>query len=150
LSCIISHQLIKEIERHLELVYPEEGAGFLLGKLPKSTSRIITKLILLENNWDEGPRTNRFLITPQDVLAAEDQADALGLSLLGVFHSHPDSINIPSEFDRNWALPWFSYLISSIHNGKTASHRLWQLSDDRSQFHEQKLLQENSNLIIAE
>lgn len=146
MTCIISNDLITQLEKHLEKAYPEEGAGILIGKQLEDGNRQITQLILLDNNWSEGSRADRFFITPQDVLAAEEKADAEGLVLLGVFHSHPDDLNRPSEFDRSWALPWFSYIITTVSQGQATSHRLWELSDDRSKFIEKKLLQQNVQL----
>jgi len=140
----ITNSLLNQLEKHLEAAYPEEGAGFLLGEESQDGSRQIKQLILLQNEWEESDKTNRFKIQPKDVWEAEDKADAEGLTLLGVFHSHPDSPNIPSEFDREWALPWFSYIISTITNGKATNHRVWRLSDDRSKFEEETFQIQNA------
>lgn len=139
MSSTIKKSLLKYLEQHLESAYPEEGAGFLLGNVLVDSTREITQLILLQNDWEEGDKTNRFMIQPKDVLDAEEKADAEGLTLLGVFHSHPDSPNIPSEFDRQWALPWFSYIISTVTKGTTTSNRIWRLAEDRSSFTEEVL-----------
>ena len=63
----------------------------------------------------------------------------LGLSLLGVFHSHPDHPNQPSEFDREWAQPYFSYVITSVRSGKALESRSWRLVEDRSEFREESI-----------
>ena len=70
----------------------------------------------------------------------EDYADSKGLTLLGYFHSHPDSPAVPSEFDRVHALPFFAYIIVSVQSGKTAETRLWELVTDRSHFIEGQLM----------
>ena len=67
----------------------------------------------------------------------EEEADRLGLEMLGVFHSHPDHPNLPSEFDRQWAWPNFSYLITSVVEGKAVDSRSWRLSEDRTSFSEE-------------
>jgi proteasome lid subunit RPN8/RPN11 len=79
------------------------------------------------------------LITPEDYLKAEMQAAETGVDLIGVFHSHPDCPNEPSEFDREWAQPFFSYIISRVDNGKAVSHRSWVLTEDRSKYEEEEL-----------
>jgi len=61
------------------------------------------------------------------------------LDVLGVFHSHPDHPNQPSEFDREWAMPWFSYVITSINLGRAVASRSWLLSEDRAQFAEEQI-----------
>jgi proteasome lid subunit RPN8/RPN11 len=66
---------------------------------------------------------------------------------LGVFHSHPDHPNRPSEFDREWAMPWLSYIITSVQDGKTVESRSWLLSEDRSQFVEEVIMVEKEESI---
>lgn len=127
-------QLIERIAAHLEGAYPEEGAGFLLG-----ADGEVREILPLPNAREDEARHNRYLITPEDYLNAEFKADALGLDLIGVFHSHPDCPNEPSEFDREWAQPFFSYLISRVDKGRAVSHRSWRLAEDRSQFEEEPM-----------
>jgi proteasome lid subunit RPN8/RPN11 len=63
----------------------------------------------------------------------------MGLDVLGVFHSHPDHPNQPSEFDRQWAWPNFSYLITSVVQGVAVESRSWRLNEDRANFSEEKV-----------
>jgi proteasome lid subunit RPN8/RPN11 len=133
----LSTELLSQIQKHGETAYPEEGAGFLLG-LDGQPRRILT-VLELPNRREDGSRHNRYLIGPKDYLQAESEADRLGLTLVGVFHSHPDHPDRPSDFDRDWAQPWFSYVISSIQNGQAVSSRSWRLLDDRSGFVEESI-----------
>ncbi len=89
---------------------------------------------------EEGTRHNRYLVSPEDYLKAEVTADSLGLSLIGVFHSHPDHPNRPSEFDREWAQPFFSYVITTINEGKASTSCSWRLAEDRSKFEEERII----------
>lgn len=128
--------LLTQLHAHLESTYPDEGAGFLLGTLNGET-RHVTVILPIENSREDSARHNRFLLTPQDTIRAEDEADARGLTLLGVFHSHPDCPNVPSEYDREWALPFYSYTISRVDEGKAVSIRSWRLNDDRAAYVEE-------------
>ncbi len=128
----IPKELLDQIHAHGEKAYPEEGAGFLVGGAGK-----VESVLRLENSREDGARHNRFLITPEDYLQAELAADRLGLSLIGVFHSHPDHPNRPSEYDREWAQPFFSYIITSVNQGKAVESRSWRLLEDRSKFEEE-------------
>jgi proteasome lid subunit RPN8/RPN11 len=76
----------------------------------------------------------RYLITAADMLGGEKEAERLGQSIIGIFHSHPDHPNLPSEFDREWAIPWYSYLITRVDNGQAVESKSWRLIDDRSGF----------------
>ena len=133
----LSENLLAQIHAHGEQAYPEEGAGFLLGADAKE--RIVHAISRLSNAREETARHNRFLIKPEDYLKAELEAERLGLSLIGVFHSHPDHPNIPSEFDREWAQPFFSYVITSVTSGKAVESRSWRLVEDRSKFVEEEI-----------
>jgi proteasome lid subunit RPN8/RPN11 len=133
----LSTELLSQIQKHGETAYPEEGAGFLLGQ--DGQPRRILAVLELPNRREDGSRHNRYLIGPKDYLQAETEADRLELTLVGVFHSHPDHPDRPSDFDRDWAQPWFSYVISSIQNGQAVSSRSWRLLDDRSGFVEESI-----------
>ncbi|HET6595943.1 MAG TPA: M67 family metallopeptidase [Anaerolineales bacterium] len=131
---VVPGLLIEQMNAHVENAYPEEGAGFLIGEASE-----VKGILALPNSREDGARHNRFLFTPEDYLQAELKADELGLSLVGVFHSHPDSPNIPSEYDREWAQPFFSYIITRVDNGKAVNSRSWRLLEDRSQYEEEEI-----------
>jgi proteasome lid subunit RPN8/RPN11 len=135
----ISPELLEQIHRHGENAYPEEGAGFLLGH-SDGDLRSVTDLLSIRNAREDLARRNRYLMTPKDVLEGELEAERRGLDIVGVFHSHPDHPNQPSEFDREWALPWYSYLITSVNAGRAAASRSWRLSENRATFYEEEIL----------
>lgn len=129
--------LLSEIHLHGETAYPHEGAGFLLGR--DGDQRQVLAVLPLSNAREEADRHNRYLIGPQEYLRAEQQAEEQGLVLLGVFHSHPDHPDRPSEYDREWAQPYFSYLITTISSGRAVGSRSWRLAEDRSKFEEEPI-----------
>jgi proteasome lid subunit RPN8/RPN11 len=88
-------------------------------------------LLPLANRRDDSPR-NRFELTPDDVRLAERTAADKHLDLLGWYHSHPDAPARPSEFDRDHAWPWYSYIIVSVLKGEPRDTTSWRLRDDRS------------------
>jgi len=131
----IAPELLEQIQSNGEKAYPEEGAGFLLGV--DGEMRRVLSLLALPNARESEARHNRYIITPQDYLAGEDEADRLKLIMLGVFHSHPDHPNSPSDYDREWAQPFFSYVITSVMAGRADTSRSWRLLEDRSAFVEE-------------
>ena len=114
--------------------FPDECCGFLFGR-EVGNERIVT-MIQAVNNAKEGDKRKRFEISSKDYLEAERFAGENNLSLLGVYHAHPDHPAIPSETDRMAALPNFSYIILSIINREFAGLRSWRLNDEQ-QFEEE-------------
>ena len=138
----IPKQILEQIHANGENAYPEEGAGLLLGEEADGTKHVID-ILKFNNAREDAARHNRYLITPQDMLHGEQEAMRRGLDIIGVFHSHPDHPNRPSEFDREWALPWYSYLITSVQNGQAEASRSWRLAENREQFDEETILLSN-------
>jgi proteasome lid subunit RPN8/RPN11 len=139
MSIYIPDEIMGQINRHGEKAYPEEGAGLLLG-IELDGIRTVKNLLFLENAREDSARHNRYLITAEDMLRGEKEADRLRLSILGIFHSHPDHPDQPSEFDREYAIPWYSYLITSVQAGRAAGSKCWRLIDDRSGFEPEDIL----------
>ena len=113
----------------------EECCGFFLGH-DEAENRLITKSIKVQNS-EPTNRSFNFKITSWEYLQAESCAEENKLSLLGIYHSHPNYPAIPSEFDRLAAQPYFSYIIISTLNGKFDAVRCWQL-DTQFQFSEEQ------------
>ena len=139
MSINITEEILNQIHLHGENAYPEEGAGLMLGREEKN-ERYISHLLFLENAREDSSKHNRYLITAEDMLRGEQEAERRGLSIIGIFHSHPDNPDQPSEFDREYAIPWYSYLITSVFSGRTQDSRCWRLEDDRERFLEENII----------
>jgi proteasome lid subunit RPN8/RPN11 len=141
----LSTEIAAKIRQHGADSYPNECCGALLGRdaaAPDVTTtagslqlpvREILALFPLVNRRDDSPR-NRFSVTAEDVRDAEKAARGKNLDVVGWYHSHPDHPAKPSQYDREHAWPWYSYVIVSVANGKPADMTSWRLSDDRSDY----------------
>jgi len=133
----ITAELAQNIRAHGAETYPHECCGALLGREELIEGRKIVREILglypLVNRRDDSPR-NRFSVTSEDVRAAEKAAGEQELEVVGWYHSHPDHPARPSEYDRDHAWPWYSYIIVSVANGKPEEMTSWRLNDDRLEF----------------
>jgi proteasome lid subunit RPN8/RPN11 len=128
----LSEEILKEIRGHGAQDYPNETCGAMLG-VDGEGDREVRALFPLLNRRDDSPR-NRFSVTADDVRGAERAASQQGLELIGWYHSHPDHPARPSEFDREHAWPWYSYVIVSVALGQPQDLTSWRLADDRSHF----------------
>ena len=144
----LSKDQLDAIRNHGGTDYPNECCGILLGDakdqhkkvkevIPLKNLRLdparAQELLPLESPGRESER-NRFLIDPLEQLKVEKGARSRGLDVLGYYHSHPDAPARPSEYDREHAWPWYSYVIVSVKEGEPGEMTSWVLSDDRSRF----------------
>lgn len=125
--------LQREIFVQMEATYPNEGGGFLLGRVQDGFVTV-HDIVQVENTFAEEEQYHRYAMRPQDWMRLEDEADERGLSLIGYYHSHPDSPAVPSEYDREHALPNFIYIITSVLMARATEMRVWRLRSDRSAF----------------
>jgi proteasome lid subunit RPN8/RPN11 len=131
-------QALHIIENHAIEEYPFECCGFLYGA--EGSVRAIHEAKPVLNKVTEN-RKRRFEISPRDYLLAERYAVENNLTLLGVYHSHPDHPAVPSIHDFEQAVPFFSYIIASVSDTRILALRSWQLSEGH--FVEEKITQEN-------
>jgi proteasome lid subunit RPN8/RPN11 len=109
--------------------YPYETCGLLLGRASGEVRIAFGAFETPNANPDR--KSDRYEIDPKDYMRAEDKAREFGLEIVGVYHSHPDHPDRPSEFDRERAFEGFSYIIVSVREGKWVSYRSWELKGDR-------------------
>ena len=142
----IPGDLLREIHGHAERDYPHECCGALLGRVSdgpsgapgsEATDRETREVVAFHaatNRREAAAAPKRFLITADDYRDIERAARARDLDVLGFYHSHPDHPARPSEYDREHALPWYSYVIISVSAGRVGETTSWILDDDRRDF----------------
>jgi proteasome lid subunit RPN8/RPN11 len=136
----IREELSERIRAHGGESYPHECCGALLGKDGDGgRAREVAEIVPLTNQRNDSPR-NRFSITPEDVRDAETAARNAGLDLIGWYHSHPDAPARPSEFDREHAWPWYSYIIVSVQERVPRDMNSWRLADDRGHYDAEEIV----------
>lgn len=144
----LSVEHLEAIHRHAAHDYPAECCGVLLGRDERDMKQVTDvaplanlrhdaaraqEFMPLEDPGRESER-NRYLVDPREQLRVEKDARARGLVVLGYYHSHPDHPARPSEYDREHAWPWYSYVIVAVEKGVPGDSRSWVLSEDQSAF----------------
>lgn len=135
---LITPRHLQTLSRHAAMTYPKECCGVLIGHSGAGAT-IVERVLSVGNERRDS--LDRYLIHPETVLAAHKEARALGLEVVGYYHSHPDHPAVPSEPDRESAWPGVSYLIVAIQGGRVTEARSWRLSPDRQRFEEEAVEQ---------
>ena len=130
----LTKQVEDAIRIHGEEAFPNECCGFLFGN--EKNGRLIDLSSRVENS-KEGDQRRRFEISPFDYMKAEQFALENDTQLLGIYHSHPNHPAIASVHDLAKAMPFFSYVIVSIMEGKYAAIKSWKLYDEKREFYEE-------------
>jgi proteasome lid subunit RPN8/RPN11 len=112
--------VLADIVAHARAEWPNECCGLLIGR-----AGAIERSHRARN---ERHSPTRYLVSPEDHFAAIRAARALGLDVVGAYHSHPSSHPIPSASDLAEAVPGeFLYLIAGSGAAGTAV-RGWRLA----------------------
>ena len=131
----MSTELAEGIRQQGMQTYPHECCEALLGRDRQEgmAPREILDFLPLKNEREDSPQ-NRFSINPRDVVDVDKAARARGLEVVGWYHSHPDHPARPSEYDREQAWPWYSYVIVSVEKGVPREMTSWRLQGDRGRY----------------
>ena len=129
----LTRQIEEEIRQAGEKAYPNECCGILFGT-EDGDDHVVKSLKPIDNARESGEQYHRFLITAEDMLQAELEARKLGLEIVGFYHSHPDHPAKPSDYDRDHALPFYSYIILRVAEGKADLMTSWRLQLSREAF----------------
>jgi proteasome lid subunit RPN8/RPN11 len=148
MSIKLNQSHVNAMRSHAARDYPSECCGILMGRA-EGDEKQVSEVVALRNLRHDAVRAqellplqspdretdrNRFLIDPLEQLKVEKAARARGLDVLGYYHSHPDHLARPSNYDREHAWPWYSYVILSVEKGTPAEMTSWVLSDNRERF----------------
>ncbi len=101
---------------HARKAYPHECCGAMLGT-ETAAGRHVTIARPMRNAYD-GAQEDTYQLDPVEQLAVEKEARAQGLSVVGIFHSHPDCDAYFSKRDLQNSCPWYSFVVLSIKNGE--------------------------------
>jgi proteasome lid subunit RPN8/RPN11 len=128
----------EQIRREAAEVYPNECCGIIYGVIHDGV-RVVHSLEAVPNVFDEEERYHRFSISGAQLMKAERQAGERNELVLGFYHSHPDHPARPSEYDRQHAWPFYSYVIVAVEKRTPRDVTSWQLNEQSEQFDRQAI-----------
>jgi len=108
---------------HCLRFYPEEGCGLLTGK--EATGTVAT----VQPTRNASASGLLYAVDPGEYLRIDRAAEAVGTSVIGVFHSHTHSDAFPSRTDVAQAPdPSWHYVLVSLRH-EVASVRSYRIVD---------------------
>ena len=119
-----------DVRLHAQAMYPEECCGALLG-----VGDHLDCAIRLANT-SQTDRRRSYRIDPAELLEATREARDGGMTILGIYHSHPDSEPRFSAEDLANACPWYRFLVLAVDAGRVTAARCYQPAADLKSFKE--------------
>ena len=117
----ISEEAWAVMAGHAREHFPNECCGAMIGNVANDTEGGVRKRVVeavpMVNAY-EGTQTDRYEIRPEDLLKVDRSARDRGLSLIGIYHSHPDCDAYFSKTDLENSCPWYSFVVISVKGGE--------------------------------
>ena len=105
-SIVLLQNQIEILTNHAKKNNPNESCAILFGKIENGIFDV--KDVFLTKNIEDSPVN--FTISNEELLLAYDEAEKRKLEVIGIFHSHPDSMAYPSLTDKKYMeinpVPW--------------------------------------------
>ena len=111
----ISKSVFFDMKEHLERCLPEEGCGLICGQENRAY-----KVFKLENIKHS---STEFMCDPIELINTFEVIDNNIIDLLGVYHSHPNGLEVPSKQDLDEHLYECAFLLIWSKNDHT-----WELN----------------------
>lgn len=138
---VVTEEHLGAMRAHGEQDYPFECCGLMLGRVDGGVKRVL-ETYPISNAREEAAKRNRFLIRPEELMRGEKYAREKSLEVIGFYHSHPDDVAVPSQYDLEHAWPTYSYIVMSVEKARTVDLRSWEMESDRSRFNEEEIVSE--------
>jgi proteasome lid subunit RPN8/RPN11 len=144
MTICIARKVLDEIHAHAEATYPEECCGLLVAEGGSDTvaapnsKKTISESIRMNNAY-EGPKHDRYNIDPLELFKADRAISQKGLTIAGIYHSHPDYPASLSKFDLEHSFPWYSYIVISVPKGRAGDTRSWIPREDHESVFQEEI-----------
>ena len=113
-AVILSKPQVQILVKHARDTVPNESCAILFGSTINGD--VLVKEIFLTKNIEGSPVN--FTIAPEELIFAYKTAEEKKLDVIGIFHSHPDSVAYPSPTDKKYMetnpVPWI--IFSNLNN----------------------------------
>lgn len=113
----------RQLLEHAEKEKPNESCAILYGKNQDHKAKVTE--IYFTKNIDESPVN--FTISNEELIKAYKIAEEKHLEIVGIFHSHPDSMAVPSNTDKKFMES--NPVVWVIYSGSTKEFKAYTLNE---------------------
>lgn len=110
-----------ELSRHAAEEAPRECCGLLVGRTTGETCDVV----YMKRGRNLAATHDLYELDPEDFVAADAEAEARGLSVVGFYHSHPRGPERLSHTDRSLAWSGYVYLLIGPQSLSGSGLRAW-------------------------
>lgn len=147
-------RLLNELREHAREAHPEECCGLLVGKGTGEVVRVhrcrndMTRLHRADPVRHPRDGRKAFHMNEIDYKTVAEEADAEGLRVTAVYHSHADAAAYFSELDQRFALepgfpfPDAAHVVISVVHGLVRETAIFERSSTDEGFHGRLLVSE--------
>ena len=111
---VLTKSQVDTLAKHAKEWTPNESCAILFGNT--SNEQILVREVFLTENIENSPIN--FTIANEELIKAYDEAEKRSLDVIGIFHSHPESVAYPSATDSKYMeinpVPWI--IFSNLDN----------------------------------
>jgi len=115
-----------QLERWAAQAYPFAVCGMLYGQVGEGSTAVVQARRAVAVSNDGNPPTDAI---EMDSAAAEAEARALGLQVVGTWRSRPDDAAVPTPDDRAIASAGWSHVLVAIDSHAQREVRSWRFED---------------------
>ncbi len=126
----IEQSIVNRLLEEAKSSYPFECCGILVGST--DVKKVVHEIYPVENK-NKVRAQDRYEIDSKTFDEIDRKAIESGLSIIGIYHSHPDHPPTPSDFDKECAYVWseYSYVIISVMGREETEIKSWYLDKKR-------------------
>jgi len=108
---LLNQKQVDALIQHSEKAGISESCAMLLGT--HNDQQWNVKEVFLTRNAHNESETS-FIISPEELLQGHQLAEKKQLELVGIFHSHPNTVALPSNMDKKYMIvygdiPWIIF-----------------------------------------
>lgn len=132
----------EKLIQYFKKEFPDEACGILAGEIVQRSSNNVERKVTKTYNMSNTDKSKKtFFMNPAQQLKVMKEIRNLGLEMVGICHSHPETEAYPSAYDVELACyPEISYVIISLKDKNNPDIRSFRIVEGEIHKEEIKII----------